>query len=82
MLILDMVGNVSETGEGRVTCCPFGTSRRYFCLLRRSLGVGCFFFVSLFLYMPLSFRKASGLILWVGAQILIQMNCVAKNVVV
>lgn len=36
-------------------------------------------FFCLFLYTPLFFCKASGLILCIGAQILIQMSCLVKN---
>lgn len=46
----------------------------FFCLSWRGLVFFC-----LFLYIPLSFCKASSLIFCVGAQILIQMSCVVKN---
>lgn len=48
----------------------------FFCLSWRGLGFSC-----LFLYLPLSFPKTNSLILYVGAEIPIQMRCMVKNTV-
>ena len=73
-----MVGNISETGEGELLALPIWDLWMISSVCHGE-GLSFFVFSCLFLYIPLSFCKASDLILCVGAQILIQLSCVVKN---